>query len=797
MNQTITMKKLLFFLFAIFFVQALNAQCSTLSITATLNNNVSCNGLSDGSATATAAGGTAPYSFLWDNGELTSTATGLSAGVHSVTVTDAQSCNETASVIVVEGPLLSGSIQTSGSSCSNCNGSATILITGGTAPYVYQWSNGWTTQAVNTLCPGTYNCTVTDANGCEWVGSVVILPTNPFQTSMTLINDVSCNSFNDGSAMVTVSGGDPPFTFNWSSGENTPTASMLEPGIQTVLVTDNNGCTRQDTILIGDNGVHFSVSSTLTSCNTADGTAMVTLTPPISNPSFQWSANANGATTASVSGLAEGWYSVTVVDLDNGCRSKKLIEVLEDPICVVTIEGYVFDDSVMPDCITDPGTIPFPQVMLCLSNGIDSTYTYTDSTGYYSFTADAGTYTVRLVDELFYDLACAGSLINIVNAPVLQTTYQGGDYYVEYTPYVDLRSYFTSGAARPGFTRVMRIYAYNHGSEAESGTMTFVHDPLLTNFVGNGLEDSYDPSTRTIIWSYSNLLPGDSQNFPFTFTIPASTTLGTQLCDTSYVTPVVGDVVPSNNEFTNCQTVTGAYDPNDKHNFVGDDLLGGDFYEEDTTFLYRVRFQNTGTDTAFTVVIRDTLESNLIAESLQFIDASHNYDVRFNGHNILEFWFENIMLPDSNVNEPASNGFVLFSIDRRLNLPVGTSIENTAAIYFDFNAPVITNTVVNTLAVLLSLGEDVPEERLLSLSAFPNPAREAVQLKVELPESGAVSFSVYDATGILVSDGVVEGHYPKGEQQIEVSTKDLADGVYFMRLQSGDFVGVARVVVMH
>jgi|GEM_PF-5409851 len=140
-----------------------------------------------------------------------------------------------------------------------------------------------------------------------------------------------------------------------------------------------------------------------------------------------------------------------------------------------------------------------------------------------------------------------------------------------------------------------------------------------------------------------------------------------------------------------CQENIGSFDPNDKTGYPKG-LDPNNFIDTSTTLNYKIRFQNTGTDTAFTVVIRDTLSSFLDPATIQMEAASHPYRWEVLGNNNLQIIFENIMLPDSNINEIASHGFVKFKIDQQPDVPFGTSIENRTAIYFDFNEPVITNT---------------------------------------------------------------------------------------------------------
>jgi hypothetical protein len=146
-----------------------------------------------------------------------------------------------------------------------------------------------------------------------------------------------------------------------------------------------------------------------------------------------------------------------------------------------------------------------------------------------------------------------------------------------------------------------------------------------------------------------------------------------------------------------CGIVTGSYDPNDKTGYplgVGEDHL----IEPNRKMDYVIRFQNTGTDTAFTVKILDTLDTDLDIFSVRSGVSSHNYSFRMHGPRVLEWTFYNIKLPDSTTNEPASNGFVTFTVNQVKNLPDGTEINNRVGIYFDYNDPIITNTTSHIIA---------------------------------------------------------------------------------------------------
>lgn len=187
------------------------------------------------------------------------------------------------------------------------------------------------------------------------------------------------------------------------------------------------------------------------------------------------------------------------------------------------------------------------------------------------------------------------------------------------------------------------------------------------------------------------LHPGNSQ---------PSTTI--ELCGGDFVnwTSDLVNVLPHDDQEPRkqiyCGVVTGSYDPNDK---TGYPLGLGTHHAiaQNQALNYTIRFQNTGTDTAFTVVIRDTLSTDLDIFSVRSGASSHNYNFRIYGPRVLEWTFNHIMLPDSNVNEAASHGFVKFTVNQASNLPVQTVVENNAAIYFDFNAPIITNTTFHTI----------------------------------------------------------------------------------------------------
>ncbi len=242
-----------------------------------------------------------------------------------------------------------------------------------------------------------------------------------------------------------------------------------------------------------------------------------------------------------------------------------------------------------------------------------------------------------------------------------------------------------------------------------------------------------------------------------------------------------------------CQPITGSFDPNDK---TGYPLGYGPEHriEPGQSLEYRIRFQNTGTDTAFTVVVRDTLPATVDAAGIVPGAASHPYRFEMAGPGILKFTFENILLPDSNRNEPASHGFIKFRIPQRPDVPPGTVIENRAAIYFDFNAPVLTNTTQHQVGhISLPLSASGPEKARRLIRVVPNPGRATDVFRVEgLPDDVARCLLVSVTGQVLFEQAWTRG------KTFSPGRSTVAPGVY--RLQFFDrqnrLCGVGKLVLV-
>ena len=236
--------------------------------------NVSCNSGSDGSIDLSVAGGTAPYTYSWnDAGASTTQDIGsLPVGTYTVTVTDDNGCTATETVTITEPTAISLSSTQINVSCNGgSDGSIDLTVSGGTAPYTYSWNDAGssTTQDINSLPIGTYTVTVTDDNGCTATETVTITEPTSLSLSSTQIN-VSCNGGSDGSIDLSVAGGTAPYTYSWDDAGSSTTQDIgsLPIGTYTVTVTDDNSCTATETVTITE-PTALSLSSTQVnvSCN--------------------------------------------------------------------------------------------------------------------------------------------------------------------------------------------------------------------------------------------------------------------------------------------------------------------------------------------------------------------------------------------------------------------------------------------------------------------------------------------------------------------------------------------------
>ncbi len=387
--------------------------------------NISCNGGTNGTATANPTGGTGTYSFLWsNNSQSTQTATGLTSGLWTVTVTDANGCKATGNANITQpATAVTATLTPTNVSCFNgTNGVATAVGGGGTPGYTYSWAVINNTNAsVTGLSSGGFSVTVTDSRGCTFVGSLNITqPATAVTGTVSVVNNVSCFNGNNGKASVIGGGGTPGYTYAWSNGPATTTNSNLQSGLYTATVTDSKGCTFSAGVNITQPAT--SVSATVTVVNNVSckngNNGVLTVNAGGGSGGFTYLWSQAGATAQSISNLVANTYSVTVTDI-NGCTMVASATVTEPNALVANsnIAQHVScygGNNGSASIVVNGGVQPFTYAWTTIASTSSSVTTL--ASGSYTITVtDNNGCTTNAVAVITQPAAPLTSTVNVVN----------------------------------------------------------------------------------------------------------------------------------------------------------------------------------------------------------------------------------------------------------------------------------------------------------------------------------------------------------------------------------------------
>lgn len=338
--------------------------------------------------------------------------------------------------------------------------------------------------------------------------------------------------------------------------------------------------------------------------------------------------------------------------------------------------------------------------------------------------------------------------------------------------------------ARPGFDVNYKAIIKNKGNQVSSGTVTLDFPAEYMSVASTTPAAVTAPATR-VSWNYTNIAPFNSEEFLFTMSMntPTATPIpllgGEVLFFTGTVNVTGTDVLPLDNVMTLKQRVVNSYDPNDKTCLEGETIepsMVGDYVH------YLIRFENMGTASAVNVVITDQINSNQFdITTLLPLDASHSYHTNFNENNEVEFIFENINL---DFNDATNDGYMLFKIKTLSTLNVGDTFDNTAQIFFDYNAPIVTNTETVTVQSTASVNDTTDA----TISVYPNPAREFIQVQ---SSSSLRSIQVTNMNGSVLNQTQLTGNISSER----VSLSGLASGIYIVVVQSDKGKKVEKLIV--
>lgn len=444
-----------------------------------------------------------------------------------------------------------------------------------------------------------------------------------------------------------------------------------------------------------------------------------------------------------------------------------------------TVIGTTIFDGNNNGCnINDP---LHPNIRVDFTDGFTTGSAFTNTNGVCTFYADAGNYILfpNIENASAFNISPASAAIN----------FPDNNYNVSNQSFClsangvhpDLEIVVSPiSPARPGFDATYEIVYKNKGNQALSGNVTLAFDDSRMDLV-TAAPAADTQAANSLEWAYTGLLPFESRTIALEFNVNSPTDTpavnnGDVLNFTASITPVAGDELASDNTFTYNQTVVNSFDPNDitclQGNSVSPSEIGNYLH-------YIVNFENTGTASAVNIVVRvEVDESQYDLHSLQVLNTSHNSRTVIRG-NIVEFMFEDIQL-DASAGDPpvGGHGNVLFKIRSNDGLNQGDVVTKQADIYFDYNAPIVTN---EAETVFESLGNpDVSVD--LSVTVYPNPSGGIVNVK---SDSEIKSVELFDIQGRLLQNTL-------NSDSIDLSSR--ANGMYFVRVATEKGIKVEKVI---
>jgi hypothetical protein len=441
-------------------------------------------------------------------------------------------------------------------------------------------------------------------------------------------------------------------------------------------------------------------------------------------------------------------------------------------------KAYIDADN---NCQFNPGDIPLANSWMKMTPG--NRMSYTDKNGNYIFSGiPGGTFDVSIVKPEFKDLSCPST--GKYSVTITADSNLVRDFGLEFdSTHLDLNVSIYAHAgwrARRGRDELYTVTIKNNSAFTKSGTALVTFDKGLVSPVSQNTELVFTGSKGVL--TFTSLSPAQSMSAQFL--LKSDSTLDFNTYHNIYAeldsTIKAWDSDSTNDHDTVKVVIVGPYDPNDKTSKPSGNVLPG------TRFIqYHINFQNVGNDTAYKVVVVDTIDMRMPLEKIVIGSSSHKFKLNVKD-NILSFVFADIKLVDSATNEPGSKGYIRYSAVLNQELPIGASVHNRAHIYFDFNEAIHTNTATVTIKEKEENPSDLQTIDLGSLKIYPNPGSGRVFIENMLEKQ---SFSLYNVNGMMVISGRLE------QGLNEVNVAELPEGIYL--LVTGDGQVTARLIVMH
>lgn len=744
--------------------------------------NANCNG-GNGSATLSPTGGTAPYTYLWANGQTTNTAI-LSAGTYTPTVTDANGCTAMVTFTVTEPTNLSTTITNSQN--LNCNGNNSGQIntstTGGTGGYTYLWNNGQTTANLQNIGAGNYTLTTTDINGCSFVVSQTITEPTVLANQITATN-VDCNGNNNATIAMSTTGGNSNYTYLWSSGQTASGLTNLYAGVYLVTITDNMGCVVMDSVTITEPSILSTNLVTLTNvdCNgNNNGNATINAVGGAGNYTYSWN---NGSMTTTANNLIAGNYIASVTD-NNGCLDTILVTITEPTVLNVAI-----DSSQNVDCFGN-------------NSGQINTTTTGGTTGY-SYLWNSGQTTANLQNVIAGTYTLTVTDANNCNSVINETLTQP----FVLTPQTTITNIDCNGSdngnivvSTAGGTGTY-TYLWNNGQAISniSNLQTGMYIVTITDSLNCSTTDTatiIEPSALTV----SHILtPTTGANGSIDLTVSGGSPTYTFNWSDGSIVEDRNDLTVGNHYVTitdaNGCSIMERFTIFDANTCIDDiyqaemaTVNGTNIILSDSTGALGNGYTDFGTNTAETVTFNVT----------PTIDTMYQFSIRY--------------------TQGTDDKALAISIDGNLIHPSLTFSKTTDwntwdYVLFDYNLTSGSHTVE-----LKNIGSNGPNIDYLSLCStpdtttstidindtktpigletYPNPVKNLLNIDIELSNIKEGTLTIIDVNGRVKYQEIINNNGMEMIQK-QINVEDYASGVYFVQLKTENGTVMKKITVLN
>lgn len=752
---------------------------TAISITGTVTQPVCPN--DSGAIAITVSGGTSSsYGLIWNNGSTAYSQNGLAAGTYSVNVSGTNGCRASQSYTITLPSPISLQYAVSPVKCDSAMG-GTITetqMTGAVYPWSISWTGptGFTSSSIDLdhLNAGDYSYSFTDSKGCTAQGRYTINKTGQLSASY-LVTNTTCPGVNNGSIQRQSLAPYSSPVFQWT-GPNSFTSDStsiknLAPGVYTLVISEGYGCslTTTDTVYSGP-AVSLIYATTPVHCDTPIGGTLIN-TGAI-NTNYPWNMSWTGpygftSNQTNFYGIAGGVYTVHFTD-SRGCSNTQ-------SFTVDSFGGIAANFNTSPiTCLgARNGAVSYGSLAPYSSQ---ATYSWSGPTGYTASGKNIsglapGTYIVTVSENFGCKVSDTFNLEQMFD--------------------VGVASIKNINCPAPGMHMIIHPIAGDLSQLSGDHCASGVSGQVIMIVTGDVQYQGVDsgalvPDTirgDTLIWNIADFgtLRIDSSFF-IKYHVNTTAALGSRICVDVMVTPTAGDYNPGNNDKNYCMNVIRAYDPNSK-----DVYPEGNISTSQKDLIYTIQYQNIGTGPAQNIYILDTLDGSIDPASCEIWASSFPAQIYRTG-NAIRFNINDIQLPPASQDSIGSRGWVQYHVKLSKSLAVGTIITNTANIYFDYNAPITTNTTITTVAeTTTGIAGEASTKNAPVL--YPDPAHDELFVKSDMSLAGG-RLEIYDATGRLCRSILIT------DSNAAVDIRNLTAGVYMVNIISAAGTSTVKKLVV-